>query len=188
MIKKRQPAKAARDAFIRLPNVASILRSDTPLRAIRRLAAGASRGACMATNALAGAAALVPPGSVSGAGASAPNPGGSSALKRFESAMDSARAALNVEGFGALKPGKSGVSDLLGFDRLTTMGKQLSQADRESFRGVERLMRLDPTDPALPAELLGASLTAAKSSISTTVAMKFSSKVSEGLTTLLKNG
>jgi hypothetical protein len=79
-----------------------------------------------------------------------------------------------------------GLSKKLGFSAIETMGSRLSKADAEMYRSVENLNNLDPTSPNLQAELLSVSLLSTKASISTTLAMKFSSKVSENINTLLK--
>jgi hypothetical protein len=78
------------------------------------------------------------------------------------------------------------LSKKLGFSSIEAIGNRLSKADAEMYRSVENLNNLDPTSPNLHAELLSVSLLSAKASISTTLAMKFSSKISENVSTLLK--
>jgi hypothetical protein len=124
--------------------------------------------------------------SATGASSSGALAGSAQQLQRFEAYMQQMRAELMPQS-SPIWSTSANLGEMMGMDRLMKMGKTLSQADRASFQSVEKLMALDPTDPALPAEMLGVSLNAAKSSISSTLAMKFSSKVSEGLNTLLKN-
>jgi hypothetical protein len=81
---------------------------------------------------------------------------------------------------------EGGLSKNVGFSGIETMGNRLSKADAEMYRSVENLNNLDPTSPNLQAELLSVSLLTTKASISTTLAMKFSSKINESINTLLK--
>jgi hypothetical protein len=80
----------------------------------------------------------------------------------------------------------SGLSKKIGVSSIEEMGSRLSKADAQMFRSVENLNSLDPSSPNLQAELLSVSLLSTKASISTTLAMKFSSKISENVNTLLK--
>ena len=83
-------------------------------------------------------------------------------------------------------PQDNSVSKKIGFSAIETMGTRLSEADAKIGRSVESLTNIDMTAPNIHAEFLSVSLMSAKASISTTLAMKFSSKINESINTLLK--
>jgi hypothetical protein len=93
------------------------------------------------------------------------------------SSLGSQVSATSVEG-GLL-------SKKLGFSSIEAMGNRLSKANAEVRRSVENFNNLDPTSPNIQAELLSINLMTAKDSVSTTLAMKFSSKLSENVKALL---
>lgn len=114
----------------------------------------------------------------------------------FTQSLEDARSAVAPGGvtpattkpveFSVVPQQDGGVSKKLGISSVETMATRLSEADAKMYRSVQSLDNLDPTSPNLQAELLSVSLMSTKASISTTLAMKFSSKVNESINTLLK--
>lgn len=120
----------------------------------------------------------------------------SSLPNAFTQALEQARATVGSSTLpitahppvnpATASPTESGVAKRLGMSSIETMGTRLSQADAKMFQSVENLNNLNPMSPNMQAELLSVSLMSAKSGISTTLAMKFSSKINESINTLLK--
>ena len=114
----------------------------------------------------------------------------------FTQSLEDARSTVNSGGitpattpaveFSVVPKQDGGVSKKMGITSVETMATRLSEADAKMYRSVQSLDNLDPTSPNLQAELLSVSLMSTKASISTTLAMKFSSKVNESINTLLK--
>lgn len=106
------------------------------------------------------------------------NPGGPSAL--------SGQANLHEINPVAQSASGGGIGKKIGLSAIETMGSRLSAADAKMFKSVESLNNLDITAPNIHAEFLSISLMSAKAGISTSLAMKFSSKINESINTLLK--
>ena len=126
----------------------------------------------------------------------APTPKAAPAPSAFTQSLEDARSAVAPGGvtpatarsveFSIVPQQDGGVSKKMGITSVETMATRLSEADAKMYRSVENLNNLDPTSPNLQAELLSVSLMSTKAGISTTLAMKFSSKVNESINTLLK--